>query len=249
MIVIKNQEELQIMKRACVISAKALQVGGQAIKPGVTTAEIDRAIEDYIRSEGAVPSFLGYNGFPASACISVNNQVIHGIPDTKTTIKEGDIVSIDVGANIDGFHGDNAYTFVVGEVSKEVQALLDTTQECLRLGIEQAVLGNRIGDISHAIQVHAEAAGYGVVKEFVGHGIGREMHEDPQVPNFGRAGFGPRLEAGMTLAIEPMINQFGAAVRMLDDGWTVLTQDGGMSAHFEHTVAITEDGPLILTQA
>lgn len=248
MIVIKNQEELELMKVAGRISAQALQIGGEAIKPGITTGEINRIIHKFILSQNATPSFLGYQGFPASACISVNEQVIHGIPDDKTIVKEGDIVSIDVGAYIDGFHGDNAYTFIVGSVSEEVQHLLDSTQECLRLGIEQAIIGNRIGDISHAIGSYAEAQGLGVVREFVGHGVGREMHEGPQVPNFGRAGFGPRLEAGMTIAIEPMINLKGAAIRMLDDGWTVLTADGAPSAHFEHTVAITEDGPLILTQ-
>ena len=214
----------------------------------MTTFELDKIIHDYIVKNGAKPSFLGYGGFPASACISINNQVIHGIPSKKVSIQEGDIVSIDVGAYIDGFHGDTAYTFAVGKISEEAQQLLKVTEESLYKGIEQAIVGNRIGDIGHAVQEHCEAYGYGVVKKFIGHGLGRQLHESPEVPNFGREGHGPRLVAGMTIAIEPMINAVGEDVKTLPDGWTVLTKSGSLSAHFEHSVAVTPDGPVILTK-
>ena len=246
MIAIKNKRELQAMKEACVISARALKLAGEAVQPGVTTAEIDREIRRYIESQGAKPSFLGYGGFPASACISVNNVVIHGIPD-KRVIKAGDIVSVDVGAFLNGFHGDNAATFAAGEVSPEAQALMDATRESLYEGIQAAKAGNRIGDIGAAVQRYVEVRGYSVVRQFVGHGVGANLHEDPSVPNFGTPGRGPRLLPGMTIAIEPMINAGVSDVKILKDGWTTVTADGKLSAHFEHSVAITPDGPVILT--
>jgi len=236
------------MRKAGIIAGNALHFGGRSIKVGMTTFELDKIIHDYIVKNGAKPSFLGYGGFPASACISINNQVIHGIPSKKVRIQEGDIVSIDVGAYIDGFHGDTAYTFAVGKISQEAQQLLKVTEESLYKGIEQAIAGNRIGDIGHAVQEHCEAYGYGVVKKFIGHGLGRQLHESPEVPNFGRAGHGPRLVSGMTIAIEPMINAVGEDVKILPDGWTVLTKSGSLSAHFEHSVAVTPDGPVILTK-
>lgn len=248
MISVKSKSELEKMRKAGIIAGNALHFGGRSIKVGMTTFELDKIIHDYIVKNGAKPSFLGYGGFPASACISINNQVIHGIPSKKVRIQEGDIVSIDVGAYIDGFHGDTAYTFAVGKISEEAQQLLKVTEESLYKGIEQAIAGNRIGDIGHAVQEHCEAYGYGVVKKFIGHGLGRQLHESPEVPNFGREGHGPRLVAGMTIAIEPMINAVGEDVKILPDGWTVLTKSGSLSAHFEHSVAVTPDGPVILTK-
>ncbi len=246
MISIKNSRELAAMKEACIISARALKLAGEAVEPGVTTQEIDHLVRRYIESQGAKPSFLGYGGFPGSACISVNETVIHGIPD-KRKIKAGDIVSVDVGAYFNGYHGDNAATFPAGEVSKEARALMDATRESLYEGIRAAVAGNRIGDIGAAVQRYVEVRGYSVVRQFVGHGVGTDLHEDPSVPNFGTPGRGPRLVPGMTLAIEPMINAGTQDVRILKDGWTTVTKDGRLSAHFEHTVAITPDGPVILT--
>ncbi|MBQ5739847.1 MAG: type I methionyl aminopeptidase [Oscillospiraceae bacterium] len=246
MIAIKNSRELSMMREACIISARALKLAGEAVEPGVTTGEIDRIVRRYIESQGAKPSFLGYGGFPASTCISVNETVIHGIPD-KRIIKAGDIVSIDVGAYFNGYHGDNAATFPAGDISAEAQGLLTATKESLYEGIAQAVAGNRIGDIGSAVQRYVEMRGYSVVRQFVGHGVGANLHEDPSVPNFGTPGRGQRLLPGMTLAIEPMINMGGPEVRILKDGWTTVTQDGKLSAHFEHTVAITKDGPVILT--
>lgn len=246
MIAIKNSRELRAMKEACIISARALQLAGKAIEPGVTTGEVDRIVRQYIESEGATPSFLGYGGFPASACISINEQVIHGIPG-KRVIHAGDIVSVDVGACFNGFHGDNAATFAAGEISSEAQALMDATRESLYEGIRAAVAGGRVGDIGAAVQKYVEVRGYSVVRQFVGHGVGTNLHEDPSVPNFGTPGRGPRLLPGMTLAIEPMINAGTGDVRILGDGWTTVTKDGRLSAHFEHTVAITADGPVILT--
>ncbi len=248
MISVKSKSELEKMRKAGMIAGNALHFGGRAIKVGMTTFELDKIIHDYIVKHGAKPSFLGYGGFPASACISINNQVIHGIPSKKVRIQEGDVVSIDVGAYIDGFHGDTAYTFAVGKISEEAQQLLKVTDESLYKGIEQAIVGNRIGDVSYAVQEHCEAYGYGVVKKYIGHGVGRQLHESPEVPNFGKAGHGPRLVAGMTIAIEPMINAVGEDVKVLPDGWTVLTKSGSISAHFEHTVAVTPDGPVILTK-
>lgn len=248
MISVKSKSELEKMRRAGIIAGNALHFGGQSIKAGMTTYELDKIIHDYIVKNGATPSFLGYGGFPASACISINNKVIHGIPSKHEHIKEGDIVSIDVGAYIEGFHGDTAYTFAVGNVSEEAAQLLKVTNESLYKGIEKAVAGNRIGDVSHAVEEHCTSYGYGVVRQYVGHGVGTKLHESPEVPNFGKAGRGPRLVAGMTIAIEPMINAVGEDVKVLPDGWTVLTKSGSLSAHFEHTVAITSEGPVILTK-
>ena len=236
------------MREACRISAKALQIGGAAVEPGVSTLEIDRVIRKYIESEGAKPSFLGYGGFPASACISINETVIHGIPG-KRIIRAGDIVSIDVGACLNGFHGDNAATFGAGDISPEAQRLLDATRESLLEGIRAAKAGNRIGDIGSAVQRYVEVRGYSVVRQFVGHGVGTDLHEDPSVPNFGTPGRGPRLVPGMTIAIEPMVNMGGPDVRILPDGWTTVTTDGKLSAHFEHTIAVTDNGPVIMTVA
>lgn len=249
MVVLRNTSEIKQMSAACKISAQALKLAGDYMKPGVSTKEIDNAIHRFIVKSGAKPNFLGYGGFPGSACISVNNVVIHGIPSKQVILKEGDIVSVDTGAFYDGFNGDNAYTFMVGEVSEEAKQLLRVTEECLYRAIEMAVVGNRIGDISHAVQSHAESFGYGVVRKFVGHGVGRKLHEDPEVPNFGKPGRGIRLAAGMTLAIEPMINMVGEDVKVLSDGWTTVTTSGSLSAHFEHTIVITNDGPKILTRA
>lgn len=246
MITIKNVEEIAAMRRAGRIVAEVFELMREKIRPGVTTGELDRLAENLIRKRGAIPLFKGYNGFPATLCLSVNQQVIHGIPG-KLVLREGDIVSVDVGAKIDGFCGDAARTFPVGRIAPEVQRLLDVTEQCLAAGIEQAVIGNRIGDIGHAVQTVAEAAGYGVVRDYTGHGIGREMHEAPDVPNCGTPGRGLRLANGMALAIEPMINMGTHEVRELNDGWTVVTLDGKPSAHFENTVAITPDGPVVMT--
>ena len=248
MIVLKTGRELNIMKEACRISAGALQTAGKAVEPGVTTAELDRLAEEYIRSQGGEPNFKNYEGYPATACISINNEVIHGIPRKDRIIREGDIVSIDLGAAKNGYNGDNAATFVAGTCSPEAKRLLDTTRESLYKGIEKAVPGGRIGDIGHAVQAYCEERGYSVVRDFVGHGVGTKLHEDPSVPNFGHEGRGIRLLPGMTLAIEPMINQGTYKVKQLSDGWTVVTEDGKLSAHFEHTVAITSNGPVILTK-
>lgn len=248
MIVLKTGRELSLMREACVISARALKLAGEAVQPGVSTAEIDKIAYDYIVSQGARPNFLHYNGYPATACISINDQVIHGIPSKSRVIREGDIVSIDLGAELEGYNGDNAATFAAGAVSPEAKRLMDVTEECLYKGIEAARAGGRVGDIGHAVQSHAEAHGYSVVRQYVGHGVGASLHEAPEVPNFGTPGRGVRLLPGMTLAIEPMINIGAAGVKVQPDGWTVLTADGSLSAHFEHTVAITPDGPVIMTR-
>ena len=247
MIQLKNKSELERMRKACQISAQALQVAGEAIKVGMTTLELDRIIHHFIVSQGAKPSFLGYGGFPGTACISVNNEVIHGIPSSARVLNEGDIVSVDVGAFFDGFHGDNAATFAVGTITPEAKKLLDVTRDSLYKGIEAAIAGNRIGDIGCAVQTLVEENGFAVVRQYIGHGVGHELHEDPEVPNFGRAGRGVRLLPGMTIAIEPMVNAVGEGVRVLDDDWTVVTKSGSLSAHFEHTIAITEHGPVIMT--
>ncbi len=247
MIQVKNAHELEAMRRACAISAQALKVGGQSIEAGITTAEIDQIIFDFIKRQGAKPNFKGLYGFPGTACISVNDTVIHGLPSKDIVIRPGDIVSIDTGAAIGGFNGDNACTFGCGKLDLEAQRLLDVTRESLHRGINAAVVGNRIGDIGHAVQSYVEENGFSVVRTFVGHGIGRELHEDPEVPNFGTAGRGPRLVGGMTIAIEPMVNQKHHSVKTLPDGWTVKTADGGLAAHFEHTIAILPTGPEILT--
>ena len=249
MIVLKTVRELSIMREACRISAQALQLIGKAIEPGITTAELDRLAEKFILSQGAVPNFKNYHGYPATACISINNEVIHGIPTGKRKIKEGDIVSVDLGALFEGYHGDNAATFACGEISDEAQRLINATRESLYEGIKMARAGSRVGDISNAIQSYVEARGYSVVRDFVGHGVGTSLHEAPEVPNFGIAGRGVRLLPGMTLAIEPMVNMGKHDVKVMPDGWTVLTKDGSLSAHFEHTVAITSEGPQIMTLA
>ena len=249
MVILKTSREIAKMREAGRISQRALQAAGKAVEPGVSTYEIDCIVREYIEKQGATPSFLGYGGFPASACISVNNVVIHGIPSEREILRQGDIVSIDVGAYFEGYHGDNAWTFPCGDISKEAQRLIDTTRESLFEGIKQAIAGNRIGDIGHAVQEYAEARSYSVVRKFVGHGVGAKLHEDPSVPNYGMSGKGIRLLPGMTIAIEPMINQGTFKVRILDDGWTTVTADGKLSAHFEHTVAITSDGTVILTSA
>lgn len=248
MVVLKNSREISEMSEACKLSAMALKAAEKMMHPGVSTKEIDDAIRKEITSCGAKPSFLGLYGFPASACISLNNQVIHGIPSAKVVLKEGDIVSVDVGAFYNDYHGDNAYTYAVGKISDEAEQLLRVTNECLYKAIEQAKPGNRMGDISNAVETHARSFGYGIVKEFVGHGVGKKLHEDPEVPNFGTAGKGIRLVKGMTLAIEPMINLAGDGVKTLSDGWTVETVSGSLSAHFEHTIVITDDGAKILTK-
>ena len=248
MIVLKTNRELALMREACRISAGALRVAGEAVQPGVTTEEIDRIAYEYIIKQGAKPNFLNYNGFPATACISINDEVIHGIPSKKRIIKEGDIVSIDLGAILDGYNGDNAATFAAGKISPEAERLINTTKESLYEGIKAAVAGGRIGDISNAVQKYCEERGFSVVRDFVGHGIGTKLHEDPAVPNYGTPGRGVRLLPGMTIAIEPMINMGGAGIRQLPDGWTIKTKDGSLSAHFEHTIAITSNGPVILTK-
>ena len=247
MIVLKNRRQIELMREAGRISAAALKLAGEAVEPGVTTAEIDAIAEKYTRSEGGVPNFKNYEGYPATACISINNEVIHGIPNKHRVIKAGDIVSIDLGAKFDGYNGDNAATFACGEISEQAKRLIDTTRESLYKGIAAAVVGGRIGDIGHAVQQYAEERGFSVVREFVGHGVGTDLHESPEVPNFGTPGRGIRLMPGMTIAIEPMINAGKERVKVMPDGWTVLTQDGSLSAHFEHTIAITPEGPQILT--
>ena len=246
MITIKNERELESMRQACKITAAARALAGEMVRPGVSTKEIDKAVHDFIVSQGAKPSFLNYNGFPASICISVNDCVIHGIPGGYV-LKEGDIVSVDVGALYEGFHGDCAATYPCGAISTEAQRLIDVTRESFFVGIKEATKGHRVSDISHAIQTYVESNGFSVVRSFVGHGIGRKLHEDPEVPNFGAAGRGPRLLKGMTLAIEPMVNAGVYDVHILRDGWTVLTNDGKLSAHYENTVLITDGEPEILT--
>lgn len=234
------------MREAGRITALALRVVGEAVRPGVTTAELDQLAEETIRGEGALPAFKGYHGFPGTLCTSVDDQVVHGIPGRRV-LHEGEILSVDCGAIVEGYYGDSAMTFPVGAVSAEAKRLMDVTKASLEAGISRCIPGMRLYDVSAAVQSVAERAGFSVVKEYVGHGIGRSMHEDPQVPNYGKAGTGPTLKTGMVFAIEPMINAGGADVRSLDDGWTVVTLDGQRSAHFEHTVAVTDSGPLVLT--
>ena len=247
MVIIKTAREISLMKDACRISANALRLAGEYVKPGVTTFQIDEKIREYIEKQGAVPSFLGYGGFPASACISVNNVVIHGIPSKEQVLKEGDIVSVDVGAFYNGYHGDNAFTYACGRVSANAQSLMDATRESLEKGIGAALAGNRVGDIGHAVQEYVEARSYSVVRDFVGHGVGAKLHEDPSIPNYGTAGRGVRLLPGMTIAIAPMVCEGGYEVEVLDDEWTTVTLDGKLAAHYENTIVITPDGPVILT--
>jgi len=246
MITLKSAHEIDLMRRAGKITAAARALAGEMVRPGVTTREIDSAVEHFIRQQGAVPSFLNYNGFPASACISINDEVIHGIPGDRV-LQDGDIVSVDVGAYVDGFHGDCAATFACGSISPEAQRLIDVTRQSFFEGIRYAKEGYRLYDISAAIQEYVESNGFSIVREFVGHGIGAHLHEDPAVPNYGRKGRGPRLLRGMTLAIEPMVNTGKADIWQLSDGWTVKTQDGRYAAHYENTILITDGEPEILT--
>ena len=245
MIILKTPDEIAVMAKASRVVAEALAVLKDAVKSGVTTDELDRLAESEIRARGAMPAFKGYRNYPKTLCASVNEQVVHGIP-SKRVLKEGDIVGLDLGAIVGGFYGDSAITVGIGRIDEKTAALVRVTEESLSLAIEQAQVGNRLSDISHAVQRHVEAAGYSVVTEFVGHGIGRQLHEEPQVPNYGKPGQGPRLQAGMVLAIEPMVNMGGSAVRVLDDRWTAVTVDGSLSAHFEHTIAIQPSGPAIV---
>lgn len=247
MIQIKNSEQLAIMRKAGRITGEAILVARDHIKEGVSTKELDTVIRHYIEKCGATPSFLGYGGFPGSACISINNEVIHGIPSADRILREGDIVKIDVGACYHGFHGDSANTFGVGKISEDAEKLIRTTRESFFRAAEKATSGARLGDIGFAVSEYAQSFGYGVVRKYVGHGVGQNLHEDPEVPNFGTAGRGMRLYTGMTIAIEPMINIGSPDVKVLSDGWTVVTADGGLSAHYEHTVAITEGKPVLLT--
>ena len=246
MITIKNERELESMRQACIITAKARALAGTMVKPGVSTKAIDQAVYDFIVAQGAKPSFLNYNGFPASACISVNSTVIHGIPGGYI-LKDGDIVSVDVGAFYKGFHGDCAATFACGAISTEAQKLIDVTRQSFYEGLKLCRRGKRVQVISHAIQTYVESNGFSVVRSFVGHGVGRALHEEPEVPNFGNPGRGPRLLPGMTLAIEPMVNEGVYDVKVLRDGWTTVTADGKLSAHYENTVLITDGEPEILT--
>lgn len=246
MITLKSPHEIELMRRAGKITAAARAYAGELVKPGVTTHEIDRAVEHFIRKQGAVPSFLHYNGYPASACISVNDEIIHGIPG-KRVLREGDIVSVDVGAYIGGYHGDCAGTYPCGQVSDEALRLIRVTQDSFFEGLKFAREGYRLSDISHAVQTFVEANGYSVVREYVGHGIGRNMHEAPEVPNYGKPGHGPRLLRGMTLAVEPMVNAGTAAIKQMSDGWTVKTADGKYAAHYENTILITAGDPELLT--
>ncbi|MDN5363056.1 MAG: methionyl aminopeptidase [Eubacteriales bacterium] len=247
MISCKSPQELKYMRDAGRVVAGALEEISKAVRPGVTTAELDRIAEDYLEKAGAIPAFKGYHGYPACICTSINEEVVHGIPGLRE-LKDGDIISIDVGAQVKGYYGDCAVTLPVGNVSQEALDLIEVTKKSLEIGIDHARVGNRLSDISHSIQKFVESRGYSVVRDYVGHGIGRQMHEEPQVPNFGEPGRGPRLREGMTLAIEPMVNAGTYEVEVLPDNWTVVTKDRRLSAHFEHTVAITSRGPEILTR-
>jgi len=247
-IIRKSSAEIDRMARAGTVVAETLELVGERLRPGVTTAELDRLADDHIRSRGGVPTFKGYRGYPASICTSPNAVIVHGIPGPYR-LEEGDVLSVDVGVTLGGFVADSAYTFPVGEISPDAERLLEVGQAALAAGIEQARAGNRLSDISHAVQRTTEEAGYAVVRALVGHGVGRTMHEDPQIPNFGPAGRGPLLQPGMTLAIEPMINAGSSEIVVLEDRWSIVTEDGSLSAHFEHTVAVTEDGPRVLTAA
>ena len=246
-IIRKSTQEIEQMERAGRVVVQTLELVGEHARAGVTTQELDELAEDFIRSHGGVPTFKGYRGYPASICTSPNDMVVHGIPGPYT-LKDGDVLSVDVGVTLDGFVGDSAYTFPVGEVDEDARRLLDTCQAALNAAIEQAQPGNHLSDIGHAVQTVTEDAGFSVVRSLVGHGVGRRMHEDPQIPNFGEPGRGPVLQPGMTLAIEPMINAGGAGVYLHEDEWSISTEDGSLSAHFEHTVAVTESGPRILTR-
>ncbi len=247
LITLKSPREQEAMRRAGRITAQARSLAGQMVRPGVTTGEIDDAVRKFIRGQGAEPSFLGYGGFSGSACISVNEVVIHGIPSRRIVLKEGDIVSIDVGAHFEGFHGDCAATYPCGAVSPEAQRLMDVTRQSFWEGFQFARAGQRVSDISHAVQSYVEKHGYSVVRDFVGHGVGVKLHEAPEVPNFGPAGHGARLQPGMAVAVEPMVCAGDWHVKVLKDGWTTVTVDGSLAAHYENTILITEDGPEITT--
>lgn len=249
MIILKTPQEIAVIERAGRVVALAIAFLREQVKPGVTTADLDRLAEEFITGEGAIPAFKGYRGYPATLCTSVNEEVVHGIPSARRRLEEGDIIGIDVGAIVEGFYGDAAVTLPVGRISDEAARLIRVTEAALAAGLAQVRVGNRLSDISHAVQTVAEDAGYSVVTDFVGHGIGRNLHEDPQVPNFGKPGEGPRLKEGLVLAIEPMVNIGGHEVEVLSDRWTVVTRDKSLSAHFEHTIAITPDGPKVLTRA
>lgn len=246
MIHIRSEREIELIRNSCKIVVEALEIVGNLIKPGLETAVIDREIEKFVVSRGARPAFRNYRGFPANCCVSVEDEVVHGIPG-KRILKEGDIVSVDIGVECEGFFGDSANTYAVGEISKEKKRLMNVTCDSLEAGVKQAVLGKRLSDISHAVQTVVENAGFSVVRDLVGHGIGRKLHEDPQIPNYGSPNSGPRLRRGMVLAIEPMVNLGNYRVKTRSDKWTVVTEDGSPSAHFEHTVVITGGGPEILT--
>ena len=248
MIIYRSPQEIAKIQRSAQLVAETVQYLAPMIEPGVTTAELDRMAESYIRKHGGIPAFKGYRGFPATLCTSINHEVVHGIPSKQRRLHEGDIIGIDCGAIVDGYYGDHAITFAVGKITEVEQRLLDTAQQALAVAVAQAKVGNHLSDISHVIQVYAEERGYSVVKAFVGHGIGTSLHEEPQVPNFGPPGRGPRLRAGMVLALEPMVNIGTSDVSILSDNWTVVTADGKLSAHFEHTVAVTECGGRILSQ-
>ncbi len=242
MIILKTLEEVEFISRASQIVAECQKVLIRELKPGMTTLDLDALTETFIRDHGGAPAFKGYRNYPNSLCASLNEEVVHGIP-SKRVLKDGDIIGLDVGAIVEGFYGDGAVTVSVGEVKPSIRQLIQVTQEALCKGLEQAVVGKRLSDISSAIQAHIEQHGFSVVRDFVGHGIGRQLHEEPQVPNYGKPGQGPRLKSGMALAIEPMVNMGGAGVKVLDDGWTAVTSDGSLSAHFEHTIAIEPAGP------
>ncbi len=248
MIILKSLQEIEKIRKACLIVADVLERIRGMVRPGVTTQELDEFAERFIVAAGAKPAFKGYRGYPKTLCTSVNNEVIHGIPSKDAVLKQGDIVSVDVGTIVDGFYGDAAITLPVGTIKPEAERLMRVTEESLLRGIAQAQAGNRLYDISHAVQDYVESNGYSVVREFVGHGIGRSLHEDPQLPNFGASGQGPRLKPGMVLAIEPMVNIGGSATVTQEDNWTAVTADGSLSAHFEHTIAVMPDGPWILTK-
>ncbi len=248
MVIIKSQDEIKKISEACKIVAEVLEDLKSFIKEGISTAEIEAYVEKQILKRNGVPAFKGYRGYPSSVCLSINNQVVHGIPSKRVRLKNGDIISIDLGVLLKGFFGDAAITLSIGEVSQDAERLIKVTEQALYIGIEKAVVGNRVSDISSSIQQYVEDNGFSVVRAFVGHGIGRFLHEDPQVPNFGKPGQGIRLREGMTIAIEPMVNAGSPDVVILDDGWTAVTIDGSLSAHFEHTIAITKNGPEILTK-
>jgi methionyl aminopeptidase len=247
MIELKSAREIALMRRGGHILAEVMDRLRDSVKPGVSTLEIDRDVEEFILAQGATPAFKGYRGFPATVCVSINEEVVHGIPSSQRRVKEGDIVGLDLGCIVDGYYADCAFTLAVGEVPSRVRALLDVTRESLERGIAECRPGRRLSDVSHAIQSHVEGHGFAVVRAFVGHGIGRALHEEPQVPNFGDPGRGPQLRPGMVLAIEPMVTMGSWEVRILDDGWTAVTKDGSLAAHFEHTIAVTESGPDVLT--